>query len=201
MWYPFAMGTLLEIGPELVRRRRALGLTQRALGERVGVRQPQIARWEANEYRSASLENVSAVAVALGVRPGMHATPIAAEHRAPYTALPQGAHPEAIAALAAIGVEPTPLVAFARSHGIARLELFGSVLGADFGPGSDVDILVDYAPDRAPTLMGIVDHEIELGAILGRRVDLVTRSAVERSANGLRRRRILDSARTVYATG
>lgn len=49
--------------------------------------------------------------------------------------------------------------------------------------------------------MGIVDHEIELMAILRRRVDLVTRPSVERSDNRLRRENILKSARAVYATG
>ena len=194
------MSTFLDMGSELVRRRRALGITQRALGERVGLLQPQIARWEATAYRTASLENVSAVAAALGVEPDASAIPIAAEERALYATLPEGAHPDAIAALAAIGVEPAFLVSFARSHGITRLELFGSILSDDFRPESDVDLLVTYAPDRAPTLIGIADHEIELRAVLRRRVDLVTRPSVERSDNRLRRQHILDSARAIYAT-
>jgi predicted nucleotidyltransferase len=39
----------------------------------------------------------------------------------------------------------------------------------------------------------------ELAVILGRPVDLVTRSGLEQSANAVRKREILDSAQVVYA--
>jgi len=62
---------------------------------------------------------------------------------------------------------------FCRRHHIRRLALFGSVLRDDFGPESDVDVLVEFDPDHIPGLafFGMQD---ELTEILGRQVDLNT---------------------------
>ena len=67
------------------------------------------------------------------------------------------------------------LAAFCRAHGIRRLAIFGWALRADFGPESDIDVLVEFAPDRVPGLLGMGELEIELSALLGgRMVDLRT---------------------------
>lgn len=63
---------------------------------------------------------------------------------------------------------------FCRRRGIARLSLFGSVLRADFTPESDVDLLVEFLPDRTPGLITFVGLEQELTDLLGRKVDLNT---------------------------
>ncbi|HYE94653.1 MAG TPA: nucleotidyltransferase family protein [Rubricoccaceae bacterium] len=87
------------------------------------------------------------------------------------------------------------LAAFCRRWRVAELAVFGSALRADFGPGSDLDLLVTFAPDAQ---WGLWDHarmQEELEAVLGRPVDLLTRRAVERSANPIRRRAILSTAR------
>jgi hypothetical protein len=64
--------------------------------------------------------------------------------------------------------------AFCQRHGIARLALFGSALRDDFGPDSDVDVLVEFEPGHVPGL-NFVSMERELSGLLqGRRVDLVT---------------------------
>ena len=62
---------------------------------------------------------------------------------------------------------------FCRRNRIRRLALFGSVLRDDFGPDSDVDVLVEFEPG---TRMGLrfFSLEIELSEILGRKVDLNT---------------------------
>lgn len=62
---------------------------------------------------------------------------------------------------------------FCRHHHIRRLALFGSVLRDDFTPASDVDILVEFKPDKTPgfAFFGMQD---ELSDLLGRRVDLRT---------------------------
>jgi uncharacterized protein len=81
---------------------------------------------------------------------------------------------------------------FCRRHHIVRLALFGSVLRADFGPDSDVDVLVEFDPDHVPGL-AFFDMQDELTEILGRPVDLNTpgflspyfREAVLASANTL----------------
>jgi predicted nucleotidyltransferase len=64
--------------------------------------------------------------------------------------------------------------AFCQRHRIARLALFGSALRDDFGPESDVDLLVEFQPGHVPGL-DFVSMERELSGLLqGRRVDLVT---------------------------
>ena len=67
---------------------------------------------------------------------------------------------------------------FCRRWQITELALFGSVLGDGFGPESDIDFLVTFAPEARWTLLDLVDMEQELEALLGRGVDLVSRRAV-----------------------
>ena len=94
-----------------------------------------------------------------------------------------------------IKVGDTELTEFARRHGIRRLALFGSALGDDFGPDSDVDLLVDFLPDRIPGLFAIAEMEIELTRILGREVDLRTAGDLSRYF----RDRVQSEARELYA--
>jgi hypothetical protein len=97
---------------------------------------------------------------------------------------------------------PTQVLAdFCVRRGIRRLALFGSVLRDDFGPDSDVDVLVEYDHGARHDLWDHYFMQEELRNLLGRRVDLVSRSAVERSGNWLRRKAILESARIVYVAG
>lgn len=81
---------------------------------------------------------------------------------------------------------------------IRELALFGSALGADFHEESDIDLLVTFASDAQWSLLDQVRMERELADLVGRPVDLLSRQAVERSANPLRRQEILTSAETVY---
>lgn len=90
---------------------------------------------------------------------------------------------------------------FCRRHRIRELSLFGSATRDDFGPESDVDVLVDFAPDAKPTFGEIVTMEEELSALFGRPVDLVDRVSVERSRNYIRRKHILRDVQPVYVAG
>ncbi|HUT28781.1 MAG TPA: nucleotidyltransferase domain-containing protein [Sedimentisphaerales bacterium] len=87
---------------------------------------------------------------------------------------------------------------FCRRNNVLELSLFGSALRDDFGPDSDVDMLVEFKQGKEPDLMEIVRIENELSEILHRKVDLVERVSVERSENYIRRRHILQSVETVY---
>ncbi|MEW6750412.1 MAG: nucleotidyltransferase family protein [Candidatus Latescibacterota bacterium] len=91
------------------------------------------------------------------------------------------------------------IAAFCRRWSIVELSLFGSVLREDFGPDSDVDVLVRFAPQARHTLFDLVHMQQELGALLGRQVDLVEKTAIERSRNHLRRKAILETAEVAYA--
>ena len=67
------------------------------------------------------------------------------------------------------------IVAFCRKHGIRRFAIFGSALRSDFSDESDVDVLVEFHPDRVPTLFDVARMEQELSALFGgRKVDLRT---------------------------
>lgn len=99
---------------------------------------------------------------------------------------------------ARISVSERQLEEFCQRWRIAGLELFGSVLRDDFSPGSDIDLLVSPAPEAEWSLLDHIRMEKELAALLGQPVDLVTRRAVERSGNRVRRNAILESARPLY---
>lgn len=79
---------------------------------------------------------------------------------------------------------------------IKELSLFGSVLRDDFGPGSDVDILVSFFDDARWSLFDWVNMIEELRSITGREVDLVERDSLR---NPFRRRAILSSKEVIYA--
>ena len=65
--------------------------------------------------------------------------------------------------------------AFCRRHHIRKLSLFGSVLREDFGPDSDIDVLVEFEPEHVPGFIRLAGMELELSKILGRRkVDINT---------------------------
>ena len=73
-----------------------------------------------------------------------------------------------------ITVDRERLAQFCRSNHIVKLSLFGSVLTDRFGPGSDVDVLVEFAPGHTPGLFDIARMERELSAIVDRKVDIRT---------------------------
>jgi predicted nucleotidyltransferase len=88
---------------------------------------------------------------------------------------------------------------FCQKWNIVEMSLFGSVLRDDFGPDSDVDVLVSFGPGARYGLFQLSRMQRELKAIIGREVDLVERSEVETSDNPIRRRNVLQTAEKVYA--
>ena len=101
--------------------------------------------------------------------------------------------------VARIGVSVRDIEAFCDRWQVGELALFGSVLHDDFGPDSDIDVLIRFKSERTPGLFGMAAMQGELAKLLARRVDLVHRAAVEGSRNYIRRKAILESARVVYA--
>lgn len=90
------------------------------------------------------------------------------------------------------------LAEFCRRSHITRLEVFGSALRADFSAESDIDFLVTYDPTARMSLFDEVRLESELGEIVGRPVDMVSRRAVEQSQNRIRKHNVLSLTRDVY---
>ena len=97
-----------------------------------------------------------------------------------------------------ISIPRQQLAVFCQENGIRRLAVFGSALRDDFRPDSDIDLLVEFEPDRIPGLMGLAGMEIELSEMFGRDIDLLTRGEVESSRNYIRRKSILESSEVVY---
>lgn len=98
-----------------------------------------------------------------------------------------------------ISLPQEALRTFCQRWQVTELALFGSVLRDDFRPDSDIDVLIRFAPDSHWTLLDFVTMGDELSEIFGRKVDLVSRRAVEASQNYYRRKAILESAQVIYA--
>jgi predicted nucleotidyltransferase len=94
-----------------------------------------------------------------------------------------------------INFDPDHIAAFCRRHGVARLSLFGSILRDDFGPESDVDVLVEFLPNASPSLFDMGRMQQELVEMLGRGVDLKTPDFLSRYF----RNRVMREAVVQYA--
>lgn len=80
------------------------------------------------------------------------------------------------------------------------MALFGSVLRTDFRPNSDVDVVVTFTGDAEWGLLHHLQMQQELATLLQRPIDLISRRALERSANWLRREAILNTAQVIVST-
>lgn len=99
----------------------------------------------------------------------------------------------------AIEMPPKAIAEICETYGVKELAVFGSVLREDFSPESDVDFTVLFLDDDAGPWLGKF-HALEqaLGNLLGRKVDVVDKRAIESSENYIRRKYILDSAQVLY---
>jgi predicted nucleotidyltransferase len=96
-----------------------------------------------------------------------------------------------------VPIELDRIADFCRRHHLRKLSLFGSVVRNDFGPDSDVDVLVLFDP-KYPVGFRVFDMEEELSRLWGgRRVDIVN----EKYLNPHLRDRILGEAQVQYAEG
>lgn len=179
------MTRLRDIGQVLLAARAERGLTQRELGDLLGVHQQQVARWERDAYARVTLSRLTQVAEALGVGD----TPVssvgvpaggallAAEESAHYvadgaTALVDTPGPDSVTPVRDLG----EVVARIRAHapelaaryGVTHIDVFGSFARGEQRPDSDVDLIVEVAE---PTLETVFGSERRLGEILGRKTE------------------------------
>jgi uncharacterized protein len=89
---------------------------------------------------------------------------------------------------------------FCRRWKIRELALFGSVLRPDFRPDSDVDVLVTFTDDADWGLLAHIEMQQELATLLDRPIDLISKRALERRPNWVRREAILNTAQVVVST-
>ena len=73
-----------------------------------------------------------------------------------------------------ICIKPEKLSEFCHHNHIRKLSLFGSVLRDDFGPQSDIDVLVEFEQGHVPGFFGLFEMEDKLSEMLGHKVDLRT---------------------------
>ncbi len=88
------------------------------------------------------------------------------------------------------------IAAFCRKWKVKELSVFGSAVGGDFRPDSDVDVLVVFQENTAWSLFDIISAEEELKQIFEREVDLVEKKAIQ---NPFRRHHILNHREVIYA--
>lgn len=87
---------------------------------------------------------------------------------------------------------------FCKRHRIRKLALFGSFLRDDFGPDSDIDVLVEFEPGQTVGFFKLFDLEEELSKLFGgRKVELNTPNSLSRYF----RQEILNRAEVQYAQG
>ena len=80
-----------------------------------------------------------------------------------------------------VAADKDRIAAFCRRHHVRRLALYGSVLRDDFGPESDVDVLVEFEPGHVPGFFRLARMERELSeSFAGRKVDLRTAGDLSR---------------------
>ena len=97
-----------------------------------------------------------------------------------------------------LAINKERIAEFCRRHNIKRLAIFGSALRADFAPGSDIDVLVDFVPGHVPGFFRLFDMEEELSAIFGgRKVDLRTPEDLSRYF----RDKVIAEAQVQYVRG
>ncbi len=87
---------------------------------------------------------------------------------------------------------------FCQAWNIQELQVFGSVTTNNFRPDSDIDFVVDFKPGSIHTLIDLAKMEEELERIFNRRIDLITRQAIEQSRNHIRKKAILSTMERVY---
>jgi len=99
-----------------------------------------------------------------------------------------------------VDIPKNQLADFCRRWLISEFALFGSAIRDDFDADSDLDILVTFAPGADWSLLDHFQMEQELAKLLKRKIDLFNKHAVEQNHNWIRRREILNTAKTIYVS-
>lgn len=88
------------------------------------------------------------------------------------------------------------IAAFCQKYGVEEFSLFGSILRDDFGPESDVDVMIKFKPGHGFTFENTPDIQDDLERIFGRKVDVIEKGRIR---NPIRRQAIMHSYQVVYA--
>jgi len=98
----------------------------------------------------------------------------------------------------AFDVPQPALEGLCQKYRIKKLTLFGSAARGEIGPDSDIDLMVEFEPDEAPSLWDFPEMEAEFSKLFGgRKVDLVPPQVLD---NPHRRKTIVPEARILYTS-
>jgi predicted nucleotidyltransferase len=95
-----------------------------------------------------------------------------------------------------IAIPQPQIIEFCRRWKVREFSLFGSAVRDDFGPESDVDVLVRFERNAPWSLFDFVTMQDELAELFGRDVDIVEEESLR---NPFRRESILRDKRVIYA--
>jgi uncharacterized protein len=93
------------------------------------------------------------------------------------------------------GMPIQQIEAFCQKYAVEELSLFGSVLREDFGPESDIDVMLKFKQGHGFTFENTPDIQDELESIFGRPVDVIEKGRIR---NPFRQHAIMSSYRVVY---
>jgi len=78
--------------------------------------------------------------------------------------------------------------------------IFGSVLREDYSDESDIDLVVEFMPRARTTLLTLVSLQTDLEKVLGRKVDLITRKAIDDFMNPIMKEDVLSTMVRIYGS-
>ena len=94
-----------------------------------------------------------------------------------------------------VEVDESKLAEICQRYGVRELSVFGSAVRGEMRPDSDIDFLVEFLPDAEIGLVEYAGLMLDLSALLGRKVDVVSKRALK----PLIRDSVIREARPVYA--
>ncbi|GHU69192.1 hypothetical protein FACS189450_01570 [Spirochaetia bacterium] len=98
--------------------------------------------------------------------------------------------------LGKIAIEDRIFFSIIKKHDIKNLSIFGSSLRDDFNEESDIDILIEYNHPKEKSLFDLIDLQLELEDITGRKIDIIEKGSIK---NPYKNREINATARLIYA--
>jgi len=156
----------MEVAAMIRRIRSDAGLSQAELARRAGTSQPALARYEAGTSLPA-LPTLERLVAACGQRLQLHAV-AATEASSPPTSVRAQLGPHA----RKLRRHRRRVLDAARTHGVRRVRVFGSLARDEATSSSDLDLLVELEPGR--TLLDLAAFRREAAEILGMPVDVAT---------------------------
>lgn len=189
---------------EIVRHAGAgIGAVQREL-ERLAAADLLTVAWIGNQkHYQANRRSPVFREIAGLVKKTMNAEVVPAAYRreavAPTPALHSPVAPYRAAGRQALRIPRAKLAALCRKYGIRKLSLFGSAARNELTPESDIDLMVEFEPEKAPSLWSAPEMEGALSELFGkRRIDLAPPGILR---NPYRRKAILPDLRVLYEAG